>query len=163
MPLKINDLNYETYKKIFEILWQYKIKIIQSGELPVGFNIDELSPVKVLNKWEAESQSKALKGLKSGLPDLISGLANNTLQEQLQGLDTELKANHLPGFFEIYSEVKGSLQKVLKRQQIKSLEEYYSIVEIVSDTTNSLSKIDVDVLNKAILAFEVNKLVINSK
>ncbi|MES2062215.1 MAG: hypothetical protein V4456_09870 [Bacteroidota bacterium] len=158
MPLKITYLNYETYKRIFEILWQYKIKIIKAAELPAGFDIDELSPLKILNKWEAESQSKALKGLKAGLPDLINEFAYNTLPEQQQALDAELKANHLPGFFEIYSEVKGSLQKILKRQHIKSLEEYYSIIEIVSDTTNNLTKNDVDILNGAIVAFELKQV-----
>ena len=154
MPLKINNLNFETYKKIFEILWQYKLKAIPSGKLPAGFNIEELSPINVLHKWEAESRPKALKGLKAGLPDIISDLAHNTLQEQLMVLDAELKANHLPGFFEIYSELKDSVQKVLKRQQIKSLEEYYVIVEMVSDTTKVLTKIEADILNKAIAAFE---------
>lgn len=157
MSLNINIQNYETYKRVFEILWQYKIKIIPSGELPAGFNIDELSPIKVLHKWEAESKSKALKGLKAGLPDIISDLAYNALQEQLSVLDAELKANHLPGFFEIYSELKDTLQKVLKRQKIKSLEEYYSIVEIVADTTNNLSKNDIDILNGAIVAFELKQ------
>ena len=156
MPLKITYLNYETYKRIFEILWQYKIKIIKAAELPAGFDIDELSPLKILNKWEAESQSKALKGLKASLPGLITEFTYNTLPEQ-QALDVELKAHHLPGFFEIYSEVKGSLQKILKRQHIKSLEEYYSIIEIVSDTTNNLTKNDIDILNEAIVDFELKQ------
>jgi len=156
MPLKITYLNYETYKRIFEILWQYKMKIIKAAELPAGFDIDELSPLKVLNKWEAESQSKALKGLKASLPDLINEFAYNTLPEQ-QALDVELKVHHLPGFFEIYSEVKDTLQKVLKRQKIKSLEEYYGIIEIVSDTTNDLTKNDIDILNEAIVDFELKQ------
>jgi BMFP domain-containing protein YqiC len=155
--LKINNLNYETYKKIFEILWQYKIKTIPSGELPAGFNMEELSPIKILNEWEAESRSKAIKGLKAGLPDIIDDLAYNTLQEQLPVLDAELKANQLPGFFEIYSELKDTLQKVLKRQKILSLEEYYIVAEVLSDTTKKLTENDVDILNQAIAAFEIKQ------
>ncbi|MES2268863.1 MAG: hypothetical protein V4520_19010 [Bacteroidota bacterium] len=156
MPLKIDKSNYEIYKKAYEVLWQYQLKIIQSEGLPDGFDVDEVSPIKVLNNWEAENQSIALKGLRAGLHDIISNLGYNASSENLRVIDFELKTANLPGIFEMYSELKSTLQKVLKTHRIKSIEEYYIIMEIVSDTTSNLTKTDTDILNNAITVFELS-------
>ncbi|MEB0261527.1 MULTISPECIES: hypothetical protein [unclassified Mucilaginibacter] len=90
------------------------------------------------------------------MPDVISGIGNNSSSDAQRLLDAELKAAQLPGFFEIYLKVKEALPKVLKRQKINSIEEYYAIIEIVSDTTNNLTQNDTDILNNAIRAFELS-------
>ncbi|MGY4536817.1 hypothetical protein ACVW0P_001231 [Mucilaginibacter sp. UYNi724] len=156
MPLKIDKTNYEIYKKVYEVLWQYQLNLMQSQGLPSGLNLEELSPISVLNKWESKSQAIALKGLKAGFTDIVIQLANHP-QESLHALDIELKAANLPGFFEISSELNGTLQKILKKQQIKKLEEYYLIVEILSDTTNGLAQQHTKILNEAIVAFELKQ------
>ncbi|MFD0792255.1 hypothetical protein ACFQZX_01425 [Mucilaginibacter litoreus] len=158
MPLKINKSNYNTYKKVYEVLWQYKLEAYKREADSLHVNLNLESPVKVLDEWENEGKVIVLKGLKLGLSDILFELSLIQDMQSLGILDNKLKSLSLPGFFDLYAEVKNTVQVVLKRKTIKSYTEYYTVSELLSDTTANLPSKDLSILNDAISGFEAKHI-----
>ncbi|RFZ95009.1 hypothetical protein D0C36_05635 [Mucilaginibacter conchicola] len=163
MALKINKDSYELYKKVFEALWQFKFELSKAQANTLGLDISQLeSPIEVINRWEKESRSIALKGLKAGLVDTLTEMQLNLNTENLKTIDVILKGKNLPGFFDISAELKDSVKQVLKRGRIKTESEYYIIAELLSDTTASLKTEERFIFNKAVTDFELKQTSANN-
>lgn len=148
MALLINKTNYQAYKKVFEIIWNHKIKLF-----PPDFITDETCPIKQLARIEVQSLPNAIKGLKQALADLIIGIDDGG-KNILKDIDKDLTDNQLPSLLQLRASVKNTIAKVLKAQRIKSEEEYYIVVELLSDTTAELNDTDRKILNNGIADFE---------
>jgi hypothetical protein len=145
--LKINDANYETYNRVFKILWMFQAEAI-------GIDPDiECSPIKVLENWEKEGMSTAKKGLKEGLNDILT-MCMDLPGEIQKKINEKLLDNQLPGFNDLIATIKEVPQKVIKRGKIKNLEEYYVIKEFVVNPNSSVSETDRELLNKIFEDFE---------
>ena len=133
--LKINKSNYHIYKKVFTLLWEFEARI--AGIDP---NVS-YSPVKVLNEWENENFSKAVKGLREGLRDTLTQFSD--LPENFKNdLNQNLMNKELPGLNTLIAEIKNIPAKVLKKGRIKDLDEYYIIKEVLDNMDNDLSDFD---------------------
>src|SRR4030095_10838660 len=115
---KITDDNYDFYKQIFETLWIFKSTRLLNRNPNV-----EHSPVTILNSWEKKSKSIAKRGLKESLRDMLTMLLDlpTTMKTELSEL---LIKKGLPSFNQLISTIKDTPQKVLKRGEIKDLDEY---------------------------------------
>jgi|GEM_PF-1077265 len=151
--LKIDKDNYGLYKKVYEIFWQHHSKLIEIQVGALGLNSEFPSPLTVLNNIETQSKAHALKSLKSGFFDTFN-MMKYAPEEFKKTLDESLKANGLPGYFTIYAEVKNQLPSILKRGSLSSTEEYYFVIEFLSDTTLDISADERAILNNCVLAFE---------
>ncbi|OOQ56859.1 hypothetical protein [Mucilaginibacter pedocola] len=151
--LKIDKDNYSQYKRVFEIFWQHYAKLIETEAKERGLDFNYPSPLEVLNGAEAQSKSLALKSLKASFSDTFTMLKYAPYEFKKQ-LDDDLKTNALPGYFEIYAEAKDSLPTILKKQLLRSLDEYYFVMEMLNDTASEISTEEREILNKCVLAFE---------
>jgi hypothetical protein len=134
---KINEENYEYYKKIAEVIWDFQFK-----DYPVEINGENL-PINVLNKWEQKSKSLARRGLKAGLIDSLMMLKDAN-EEYILRLNEQLIKSDLPGV------------NKLRRRKIKNLDEYYIIKEIIDDTDSGISEEKREQLNRLFGEFEIN-------
>jgi len=146
--LKVTDDNYNDYKNIFDILWQFKATRI----LHIDPNV-EYSPVIILTSWEKKSKSLAKRGLKEGLRDILTMMLDlpNAMKTEL---NEELINKGFPSFNQLVSTIKDTPQKVLKRGKIKNLDEYYIIKEFLADQTSDISEVDRQQLDKLLWNFE---------
>ena len=147
---KITDDNYEHYKKIFDALWQFKATRLIHVQPDV-----EYSPVIILTKWENKSKSFAKRGLKEALRDILTMLLDlpNDIKTELS---FHLMNKGLPSFNQLAATIKDTPQKVLKRANIKNLDEYYIIKEFLNDPTSDISIADRLLLEKIFSDFENN-------
>jgi len=147
--LKITQENYDEYKKVFEILWQFQAQLFQMDP-----NV-EYSPVNVLSSWEKQNMSMARRGLKEGLRDTMTMILQLPIETRAI-INQTLISEGLPGLQKITSEIKDIPNKVLKRGKIKNLDEYYVVKEILDDTDSNISKGDITKLNNLFFEFEKN-------
>ena len=147
--LKINKDNYEYYKLIFSIIWEFQAECAKIDKNA------EYSPINVLNSWEKESTSKAQKGLKEGLNDFLIGI-KDLPQNYLEILNSKLSEKELPKIEKLIAYFKNIPQKVLKKGKISNLNEYYIIKEVIDDVNFNISDTQKNELNKIFLDFESN-------
>lgn len=130
--LKINKDNYQYYKSIFSIIWEFQAECAN-----IDKNVD-YSPINVLNSWEKESISKAQKGLKAGLLDALTEI-KDLPQNYLSDLNKKLLDKGFPKIEMLISEIKNIPEKVLKRGRILNIAEYYVIKEVLDDVENNMN------------------------
>ena|ERR1700761_1131536 len=147
--LKITDDNYDYYKGIYDVLWNFTAKLS-------GFKYDdENSPIAILNSWEKRSKSLAKKGLKVGMLDAITMLMDQPTNIKNE-IDEYLINRGFLGFKQLVSIVKDVHQKVLKKGRIANLDEYYIIKELLCDSSSDITEIEQIQLQKIYDYFEAN-------
>ena len=133
--MKINKTNYEYYKKLFNLLTEFQFSL-----MPISFSKDSpIHPFNVLENFEKQSISLAIKGLKEGFPDALT-MANHLSKEQKEKLNQVLKTNGFPPIEVLNFKIRNTYKRVLKRNRIKNEAEYYVIVELISDVEFEISK-----------------------
>jgi hypothetical protein len=146
---KITDDNYDEYKEIYNILWKIHANIMKMDP-----DI-EISPINVLNNWEEKSKSLAKKGLKEGLRDLLS-MSMDFSENQKILISNQLINQGFPSFDQLIAIVKNTPQKVLKRGNIKGLDEYYIIKEVLCSPRLDITELELRQLAKIFDDFEAN-------
>jgi hypothetical protein len=149
MKIQINDSNYAHYKKIFEVLYTYVFK----PSLPV--EMLEHDGIAKLDKWEMESSTKAKRGLKSALHDLISQSGHVPVDIRLK-INEELSRQQLPSLEELSDANARIIARVIKRKAIKTQEEFYLITEELGNVDGNLTLDNRKVLEAALFKFETS-------
>ena len=135
---------------IFEVIESHLLKL-------VPFEIvQKANPIEILDNWELKSKTKAKRALKIGLQDLISQIKEFP-QDLRTSIDEELTAKKLPSLSELEGIKVKIIARILKRGQIKTLEEFYVVKEEVIDLSSNLEDTDRKVLDKIITEFELSK------
>ncbi|PKG50360.1 hypothetical protein [Olleya sp. 1-3] len=147
--MKINKSNYEFYKGVFKIIWEFEAKYAK-----VDPNA-EFSPIKVLLNWEKESDSLARRGLREGLRDSLTGLKDLPSNLKTE-LNNSLISKNFPSINILTSQIRNVPKKVLEKGKIKNLDEYYIIKEILDDLEYEITKSERTDLNKIFGEFERN-------
>lgn len=114
-------------------------------------------PVKILNSWKLKSKTIAKRALKIGLQDLISQIKAFP-QELRSTIDKDLAANKLPSLNELQSTIVKIVARVLKRQQMKTLEEFYIVKEEVIDLSSNLTDTNRKLPDKILTEFKLSKV-----
>jgi hypothetical protein len=150
MGLNINESNYNGYKKVFEIIWRYESKLFPM-EIP-----KDVDPLEILNGWEKANKSIAKRGLKEGLRDSIFMLRDFS-PEIIITINDELQKHNLPNIQKLQSTISDTYKKVLKRAKIKTLDEYYTLKELVIDLTTDIPDEERKLLDQYLTEFEFSK------
>lgn len=145
---KINDDNYDHYKKIYQVICKYELSLVQ-----VSFS-NEYTPDNILADWEKKSKSLAKRVLKEGLRDILTVAMINMSSEMKNELNHQLTSQDLPSLNQLVSAIKDTPQKVLKRGKISNLDEYYIIKEYLDDLMSEISDTDREKLNTIFVNFE---------
>jgi hypothetical protein len=148
LKIQINDTNYSYYKKVYETIASHVLKLYPPEILK------DANPIDILNSWELKSKTIAKRGLKAGLQDFISQIKEFT-PDLRNSIDQDLTANNLPNLNELEDTVNKIVSRVLKRQKIKSPEEFYIVKEEVIKLNSNLSDGDRTVLDKCLGDFEI--------
>ena len=145
--MKINKSNYSKYKAISNIFWD-----VLEVHFPTEMDPDD-SPRNVLERWEKEDMNIAIRSLREGLRDQIIWLSDwpDSLKKELE---QQFKQNNLPSLKTLIAQVKDLPKKVIKKGQIKNLDEYYIIKEVLDDLESGLTNEDRETLNTIFSAFE---------
>jgi hypothetical protein len=133
MSLKINDDNYQTYKKVYEILCRHLHKEIRAI-LPA-----DTDPITILTTMETKNKSIAKRGLKAGLLDIISEIKEHP-QTTISDVNADLEKNGLPNVNKLTGIMRDSVKKVLQTKKIKNIDQYYVIKELLNDTVSDITK-----------------------
>lgn len=150
MSFKINKDNYEIYKKVLDIYWRHLFKTMDSK---LQSEISGYSPIEAMNKAETEiPKSKLYSGLKQAIADSVSNMKDHP--KFAADINEDLIANNLPSVQTLIGLVADSANKVLKRQKIKNIDEYYIIKELIDDTCSELTNDDRTLLSKLLADFE---------
>jgi hypothetical protein len=147
--LKVTEFNYDHYKRIFEIIWDYTLTHTPGID-------PELNPINSLNRWEKLNKARAIKGLQLGLHDSISSLRDAS-DEQKKQLNELLMTADLPSVYNLLTIGQNVPAKVLKRKKIKNIDEYYIITELLSAVDASVSTEDRAKLEAIVSLFEMKK------
>ena len=147
MGFKINDTNYNQYKKVYKIIWQHLSTLYDPNIMKVA------NPLDILDNWEKENKSMAQRGLKEGLRDAISSFKEYPTN-LLKTIDADLEKNNLPNVRVLQSIIDDTINKVLRRKKIKTLDEYYTIKEIVIDQISNITEESRYTLDQYIAEFE---------
>jgi hypothetical protein len=147
MSFDITNSNYEEFKRTFILIWRFQASLM---------NIDpevSYSPINAIEEAENQRKSIAKKSLKIGLNDGLSMVAN--LPAEIKNkLNDELVNNGLQTLHALMALVKDTPSKVLKRNRIKNLDEYYLLKEIEQDVNYDLSEEDKEQIRKLLFKFE---------
>jgi hypothetical protein len=155
--IKIDDANYQLYRNVYAVFWKHYSGLLKAEAASQGVSINDLpSPIEILADIEKRSKALALKSLRAGFTDMLSTLGNAP-EGFKTALDLDLKALGLPGYFQLHAQVSNILPTVLKRHSIRSIEEYYFIVEILNDTTSAIRSEERTVLNTCVTDFELKQ------
>ena len=103
-----------------------------------------------------KSKTIAKRGLKIGLQDLISQIKEFPKDLKI-AIDADLLQNNLPTLKELQGVSVKIIERVLKRQQIRTLEEFYAIKEEVIDLNSNLTTENRLLLDKCLTEFEFSK------
>lgn len=114
MSLKIDDDNYQTYKKVFEILCRHLHKEIRAV-LPA-----DTDPVTILTAMESKNKSIAKRGLKAGLLDIISEIKEHP-KTTISDVNADLEKNGLPNVNKLTGIIRDSLKKFCRQKKLKTL------------------------------------------
>ena len=147
--ININKSNYEFYKGIFKVIWE-----IQARYSSMDSNKD-FSPLNVLERWEKQNESLAIKGLKEGLRDSLTWLKEFPIDLRTE-LDENLNSKNFPSINILASQINNVPNKVLEKGKIKNLDEYYLIKEVLDDVEYEISRSQRAKLNKIFADFERN-------
>jgi hypothetical protein len=147
--MKINKSNYEFYKGVFKVIWEFEAKYAKMDP-----NV-EYSPINVLKNWEKESDSLARRGLREGLRDSLTGLKDLPTDLKTE-LNNSLISKNFPSINILTSQIRNVPKKVLEKGKIKNLDEYYIIKEILDDLEYEITKSERTDLNKIFGEFERN-------
>lgn len=148
MSIKIDNNNYDTYKKVFSIICKHTFGQLQ---LPSEFN-----PLEILKNWELKSRSLANKGLQAGLNDSLTRVREFP-KETYDNIDKELAIEQLPSLMELLGTIQKTINKVLKSKKINNLDQYYIIKEILDDTTFDITITDRENLSIYLMNFELKE------
>jgi hypothetical protein len=122
--------------------------------MSISFSKDStIHPSNVLENFEKQSISLAIKGLKEGFPDALT-MSKHLSKEQKEKLNQILKTNGFPSIEVLNFKIRNTYKRVLKRNRIKNEAEYYIIIEILSDVEYEISNIEQLHLNTLISNFE---------
>lgn len=155
MSIKINNDNYDYYKKVFVIITRH---ISNSFE---GFLKGDTSSIDILESWEKRSKSLAKKGLQSGLNDSLSTLKHLPRQTLIE-INIELEKEELPGINKLRNVLIKTISKVLSNKKIKNIDQYYIIKEVLDDTTSDISMTDRMSLSEYLTEFELKQRTANN-
>lgn len=153
---KINKDNYDNYKFIYTVIWEFQANLISIDLNP------EYSPINILNNWEKESQAKARRGLRAGLVDTLIGI-KDLPNELLIELNLKLTSYKLPTIEILTSQIKNLPAKILSKGIIKNINEYYIIKEVLDDIDYSITNTERQELTMILFEFEKKQIVINKK
>lgn len=149
MSIKITTDNYDIYKKVYVVImtrqWQDLMNI-----LPESSN-----PINVMDQIELKSKSLAKTALQAGLNDLLSNLKEYPKQF-LDEIDLRLKEENLPVLNSLLAVVQKTINKTLKAQKIKDIDQYYIIKEVLDDTTSDITEGQRQILSKCLGDFEMS-------
>ncbi len=145
--IKINKSNYEFYKEIFSVIWEFEAKYAKMDTNA------EFSPINVLRNWEKESDSLARKGLREGLRDSLTGLKDLPTDLKTE-LNNNLTSKDFPSLSILTSQIKNLPKKVLDKKKIKNLDEYYVIKEVLDDLEYEITESQRTELSKIFGEFE---------
>ncbi|MBK6755322.1 MAG: hypothetical protein IPH53_16145 [Flavobacteriales bacterium] len=151
MGFSINKDNYEKYKEVSRILFEEIFPPTYWAAKP-----PEAHPTNVLERWEREKPGIVKRALKEGLRDAVSML-EDCPPEVIKKIDQRLSAADLPSVSHLRSVVRDTLGKVLKRGQVKNLDEFYVVKEILDNVDSDLPALDRERLSKAMFEFEFGK------
>lgn len=150
MSFKINKDNYESYKKVLDIYWQHLFKTMDPK---LQSEMSGFSPIAAMTKAETEiAKSKLYSGLKQALVDSVSNMKDHP--KFAADINAGLIANNLPSVKTLIGLVADSANKVMKRQKIKNIDEYYIIKELIDDTVSDISNDERTLLSKLLEDFE---------
>lgn len=122
--------------------------------MPIILSKDSpIHPSNILENFERQSISLAIRGLKEGFPDALT-MANQLSKEQKEKLNQILKTNGFPSIEVLNFKIRNTYKRVIKRNRIKNEAEYYIIIEILSDVDYEISNIEQQHLNTLISNFE---------
>ena len=147
--IKISKSNYEFYKGIFKVIWAFEAKYAK-----VDPNAD-FSPLNVLQNWEKESAAKARRGLKEGLRDSLTQLKDLPKELKME-LNNNLTSNNFPSLNILTSQIRNVPKKVLQKGQIKNLNEYYIVKEVLDNVDYDITESERTELNKIFGEFELS-------
>src|SRR5690606_28079269 len=147
--MKINKSNYEFYKSVFKVIWEFEAKYAEMDPNA------EYSPINVLKNWEKESDSLARRGLREGLRDSLTGLKDLPTDLKTE-LNNSLISKNFPSINILTSQIRNVPKKVLEKGKIKNLDEYYVIKEVLDDLEYELAESERADLNKIFGDFEWN-------
>lgn len=145
--LKITTENYAYYKQAFAIIWEF-----QAAAAGIDPAVPH-SPINVLSGWEQEQMSIARKGLKEGLRDSLTMVAELP-DDMKQSLDKRMTGEGFTSLNKLLAMVRDIPAKVLKRGKIRNLDEYYVIKEVLDDATYDITAAENMQLNTLFAEFE---------
>ena len=145
--MKINKSNYEFYKGVFKVIWEFEAKYAKMDSNA------ESSPINVLQNWEKESDSLARRGLREGLRDSLTLLKDFPTDLKIE-LNNSLISKNFPSINILTSQIRNVPKKVLQREKIKNLDEYYIVKEILDDLEYEITETERTDLNKIFGEFE---------
>ena len=152
MSFKINKDNYETYKKVLDVFWQLQLR---HSNKDIQSTMMENSPINVLTRWESEiPKSKLYSGLKQALGDIRE---LEYCPKLLAELNADLIADNLPNVYTLLRQISDSVNKVIKRQKIRNIDEYYIIKDVLDDTVSEISDDERILLESALNNFETTQ------
>lgn len=155
MSIKIDDTNYETYKKVGEIIFNNLWSMAISAPIPELFD-----PMFVLNAYESKSKSLAKRAFKESLNDHLAHLRSHLRympQETVAKISAELKSNNLPSLSELLGSTDKMIDAVFKAGKIKNMHQYYLIKELLSDVDIEMPDEQQQQLFAYLSAFESRK------
>lgn len=145
--MKINKSNYEFYKGVFKVIWEF-----QAIHYEMNPN-SESSPINILENWEKENESIARRGLRESLRDSLTALNHFTDESKVE-LNNNLISKNFPSINVLTSGIRNVPKKVLKNGKIKNLNEYYIIKEILCDLEYEIAESERTDLNKIFEEYE---------
>jgi hypothetical protein len=146
MSIKINADNYNTYKRVYEIISHHLYKDLSN------LLSSDSNPVTVLNNWEAKSKSLAKRGLQAGLNDCLSSVSYYPAAT-FQEINAELDNNNLPNLYTLTGSIQKTIRKVLKTKKIQHIDQYYIVKELLDDTTSEITEDDRKTLSACLYDF----------
>ncbi|MFZ1519367.1 MAG: hypothetical protein WAU11_11360 [Ignavibacteriaceae bacterium] len=153
MGFKITEENYETYKRVFAIIWRNTLKSINPDFANVS---SPIFPTEILEQWEKKDKKLALKGLKATLSDSLTNI-NHHRKDILEDIDKDLKEQNLPSLKILLAIIRDHVPKAIKRGKIKSQNEYYIFKELLDDTVSDLTEEERSQLSELMTAYETSK------
>jgi hypothetical protein len=148
MSLKITDDNYQTYKKIYEILCKHRFKEMREFLTP------DVDPIRILESCETKSKSIAKRGLKAGLTDSLSRLSESP-KAVIDDINSDLQKENLPNVHKLIAIIRDTIKKVLQTKRIRTLNQYYIVKEFLDDTTSDISDQERQDLSKYFGEYEI--------
>lgn len=150
MSIKIDDINYETYKKVYEIISGIAFRPLLDI-IPIDSH-----PISVLNNYEAKSKSLAKKSLKVGLNDVLMNIMEMP-ENDLSEIRNRLNEHDLPTIESMITSIKKTIKYVLKKGEINSDQQFYIVREYLEIDHAEMSNEQIEKLWAIIGDYEIKK------